>query len=338
MKTNNRISRILKATFSSLILGALLLGCGGEKKMEPVAVGQMEEYRDPAIGFKVKHPTGWIVNAEVGRARFYNATDVDKKFLDPLGAYPTGVEISVSAKKSMDPAGDISRMKDEFKQSVTPKPEEPATVVGKPAIKIPFAANYGKGNIIHGYHLFFDADSIVYEIGCAGFGNTFEAYAAVFDAALGSFEPAKPAEKGRDATLPSESFAEYDAKMFTFEYPDNFNFTNPAKGKNEIVVGLRGVRQDCNILFDVFGAQGLTLAKVVDQNKGRYKGATQGKATIGGEPAVTLTLSAAKDVDRMVYFAVRNDKVIRITMDWYKPHKEAYAAAYGKVISSIKFK
>jgi hypothetical protein len=145
-------------------------------------------------------------------------------------------------------------------------------------------------------------------------------------------------EKGRDQTLPSETFSEYDAKMFTFLYPENFNFTNPPKGKNEMVVGLRGQRQDCNILFDVFGAQGLTLEKVFAQNKGRYKGAVEGKATIGGQPALTLTLSAAKDVERRVYFSMKNDKVVRITMDWFKPQRTEYLAAYEKVIASIKFK
>jgi len=218
------------------------------------------------------------------------------------------------------------------------KPEQPVTVAGKEASKVPFAANYGGKNIVYGHHIMLAADSIVYDLGFSGFGGHYEAYAAVFDAVLGSFEPAKPAVKGRDETLPSETMTEYDAKMFMFQYPENFNFTNPPKGKNDIVIGLRGIRQDCNILFDVFGAKGLTLEKVVEQNKGKYRGAAQGKATVGGEPAVTLTLSAAKDVDRMVYFVVKNDKVIRITLDWYKPHKEAYAAAYGKVISSIKFK
>ena len=31
-------------------------GCGGKKEVAPVAVGEMEEYRDPAIGFHIKFP------------------------------------------------------------------------------------------------------------------------------------------------------------------------------------------------------------------------------------------------------------------------------------------
>ncbi len=130
----------------------------------------------------------------------------------------------------------------------------------------------------------------------------------------------------------------YDAKLFTFEYPDNFNFVAAPKGSNDLVLALRGVRQDCSIRFDVFGAKGQTLDKVVEQNKGKFAGAVQGKATVGGQPATTLTYSATKDVERRFYFVVKDDKVFRTTMDWYKPQRTEYLAAYDKVIGSVKFK
>ncbi len=333
MKTT--LSIITGMLFTLLLLG----GCGAEKKMEPVAVGEMEFYKDPGLGFQIQHPKGWRVNAQVGRAAFYNAPDVDKKFLDPLGVGAIGVEISVNVTKMPDPAEAVKKFRDDrVAEGYVLQPDQTVTVSGQTATKIPYAAAYDKKTVINGHHVFITGDSVLYDLSFAGFGDYYNAYNAVFEASLNSFQLPKPVEKGRDETLPSEAFADYDAKMFTFQYPDNFNFTNPAKGKDEIVVGLRGVRQDCNILINVFGAQGLTLDKVVDQNKGRYKAAAQGKATIGGEPAVTLTMSASKDVDRRVYFAVRNDKVVRITMDWFKPQRTEYLAAYDKVISSIKFK
>ena len=333
----------MKTTLSILagILSTLLLlsGCGAEKKREPVAVGEMETYKDPAFGFQIQHPKGWIINAEAGRAAFFSGEGVDKKFLDPLGVGAIGAEIAISVTKTGDPAEAIKKFReDRVAEGFVLQPDQSLTVAGKSATKIPYSAAYDKKTVVNGHHVFIPGDSVLYDLTFAGFGDYYNAYTAVFDASLNSFQLPKPVEKGRDETLPSESFADQDAKMFTFQYPDNFNFTNPPKGKNEIVVGLRGVRQDCNILFDVFAAQKLTLEKVVEQNKGRYKGATQGKAAIGGEPAVTLTMSATKDVDRRVYFTIKNDKVVRITMDWYKPQRTEYLAAYDKVISSIKFK
>jgi hypothetical protein len=332
-------SRMRIVSGIATVLIVLVIGCSKEKKMEPVAVGEMEEYRDPGIGFRIKHPKGWIPNTQVGRAQFYNAQEVSQKFLDPTGAYPTGVEIAIEVMRGVNPQEKMKAYNDELTSSgVVVSPAQQVKAGDVEATKFPYIANYGGKNIINGYRVMVASDSTLYILSFSGFGDYYNAYQATFDASLASFQMPKPVEKGRDETLPSETMTDYDAKMFAFQYPDNFNFTNPPRGKDDIVVGLRGVRLDCNILFNVFGAQGLTLEKVVDQNKGRYKSATEGKATIGGQPAVTLTLSPTKEVERRVYFAVKNDRVVRVTMDWYKPQRAEYSAAYDKVISSIKFK
>ena len=105
------------------------------------------------------------------------------------------------------------------------------------------------------------------------------------------------------------------------------------------MVDLHGGRLDCTIRFDVFGAKGLTLDKVFDQNKALVKQQiTTGKATIGDQPASFLTYSATRDVERRFYFVVRNDKVYRITFDWFKPQSVDYLKAYDLVLRSIKFK
>ena len=338
MNTMMNIVSLRAGTVGIVLLGLLLSGCGGEKRMAPVAVGEMEEYRDPGFNYHIQHPKGWITNAQVGRARFYNALDVDKKFLDPTGPYPSGVEISIDVKKSGDPAAAIKQLKDDLAQGGQLGQEQPVKVGGLQGTKVPYKSNYGAKNLATGHHVLIAVDSLVYNIGFAGFGDHYNAYAAIFDACLNSFQPPKPAVKGRDATLPSETLSDYDAKLFTFQYPDNFNFTNPPKGNNELVLELRGVRQDCSIRFDVFGAKGLTVDKVFEQNKGKYKATSTGKATIGGQPALSLTYSPTKEVERRFFFVVKNDKVFRITVDWFKPQRDDYLTSYEKVISSINFK
>ncbi|MER3525143.1 MAG: hypothetical protein C4326_14130 [Ignavibacteria bacterium] len=322
-----------------LCAAAILIGCG-EKKLEPVPLGEMQEYRDPGLGWAISYPKEWpAVNAEVGRARFYNAPGVDLKFRVPNEPGTIGVEIAVDAIKTGDPAAVIAKNIAEMKTAgFQVQPEEKITVAGIEGTKVKYGANYGKNSIIYGHHIYLAKDSMLYDLGFAGFGQFYEAYAQVFDASLKSFQPAKPKEPGRDETLPSETFDTFPGRMFTFQYPDNFSPTNPPKGSFEEVVELRGRRLDCSIRFDVFDAKGLTLEKVFDQNKGKFRGATQGSATVGGQPAKMLTLAATKDVMRKVYFVVHNGKVIRITLDWFKPQSEAYAAAYDKVIASVKFK
>jgi hypothetical protein len=323
---------------ATLVVAVILGGCGQEKKIEPVAVGEMERYHDPGIGFSIEHPAGWVTNAQVGRVRMYNAQDVDKKFIDPTGVGPLGVEISVDLIKTPDPAARIQEIKTGLvSANYEVGQESQVTVASVPATKLPFTANYGGSNIIHGHHVFIPVDSAMYDLTFSGFGGNYEAYAAIFDASLKSFMLPKPKEPGRDETLPSETFSRYVTDYFSFDYPDNFNFSSPARGKNDLVVELRGVRQDCSIRFDVFGAEGLDVDKVFDQNKGTYKNAATKKLTVGGEPAWSLTYSPTATVERSFYFVVRNNKVIRGTFDWYKPQREEYQKAYGQVIASVRF-
>ena len=74
------------------------------------------------------------------------------------------------------------------------------TVGGLPGKKIVYIDNYGGGNIIYGHHVLVAADSTVYDLGFAGFGDHYDAYAAVYDASLNksaprSTLPALPYEK-----------------------------------------------------------------------------------------------------------------------------------------------
>jgi hypothetical protein len=337
-------SRSLFRTWSGaivvLFVVVLLAGCSGKKTVEPVPVGEMLDYRDAAIGFHLAYPKGWIQDAEVGtRARFFNAPEVDKKFLDPTGPYPDGVTINVELTRTTSPdsvwKAQIGEMN---KMGFVIAPEEPATLAGKKAVKVSYSGAYTNKVKEAGYHIFFNADTLLYDIRFAGFGSYFEAYKAVFDASLTSFELPKPVEKGRDQTLPSDATSEYATPLFSFQYPDNYNFETIPKGNNELAISLRGANKSCSIQFTVFPAKGLTLEKVFDQNKGKFVAASAGKATVGNQPAMTLTYPATKDVERRFYFVVKNDKVVRITLDWFKPQRTEYLAAYDKVINSVRFK
>lgn len=337
MKTTTALSGAL--AFAALLLGLSFPGCGGEKKTPPVPVGAMQEYRDPGYGFRLKFPQGWFSNSEVGRARFYNAPDVERKFLDPTGDGPNGVLMGITITVTATPDSERHRLLGEMsKIGIVVGKEEPVTIDGKNGVRVPYTARYSTNVEETGQHLYFAVDTLLYDFQTSGFSDLFAAYKDVFDASVNSFQFPKPVAKGRDATLPSETFGQGQAKTFTYEYPENFNFESIPKRDNEEAISLRGENRSCSIQFIVFGAKGLTLEKVFNQNKGSYRGAIAGKATIGGQPAMTLTYPATKDVERRFYFVVRNDKVYRITMDWYKPQRADYLAAYDKVINSIKFR
>ena len=333
-------ARIIGVSAAVLLFALLIFGCGGQRTITPVAVGEMQDYRDPLYGFHLQFPKAWKSQSEAGKARFYSSEEAVQRFVDPTGAYPDGVMVAVDVIKTPTPDQQKTGILDEMKNPGRPlSPESPVTIGGKTGTTVSYTANWSKKVREEGKHIFVAVDSMLYDIVFSGFGDQYAAHQAVIDAIVKSFEFPKPVEKGRDQTLPSDSFTEYDAKLFTFQYPENFNFDDKVvKGNNELALGLRGVRLDCSIQFIVFGAKGLTVEKVIDQNKAKYPGASTGKATISGQPAVTLTYSPTKEVERRVYFVVKGDKVYRINMDWFKPQREQYLAAYDRVIQSIKMK
>jgi hypothetical protein len=339
MKTQVKVVLLATVTLSVLLTALALTGCSSEKKVTPLPVGPMDEYRDPGYGFTVKFPKGWIPDTQVGRARFYSVQGADNKFRDPTGEYADGAMISVDLIKAENPAEEQKKRTDEMaKIGFQIGKADPVTIGGKQATKLPYKAKYSSTSLETGEHYYVVVDTLLYDIQLAGFSTLFDVNRAIFDAVVTSFQFAKPVEKGRDQTLPSEAMSDYSSAFFTCQYPDNYNFETVNKGNNDLAVSLRGANKYCAIQFTVFGAKGLTLEKVFEQNKGKFGGATAGKTTIGGQPAMTLTYSATKDVDRRFYFAVKNDKVIRITMDWYKPQRTEYLAAYDKVLNSMKFK
>lgn len=339
MMTQMRTVLLCAASLCVLLIGASLSGCSSEKKVAPVPVGAMDEYRDPGYGFTIKYPKGWIPDTQVGRARFYSVQGADNKFRDPTGEYADGAMISVEIMKSASPAEEQKKLTDEMaKIGMQLGKADPVTVGGKPGTKVPYKAKYSASALETGEHYYVVVDTVLYDIEFAGFATLFEAHQAVFAAVLASFQFPKPLEKGRDQTLPSDAMSDYSSQFFTCQYPENYNFETLAKGNNDLAISLRGANKYCAIQFTVFGAKGLTLEKVFDQNKGKFAGAVPGKATVGGQPALTLTYSATRDVERRFYFMVKGDKVIRITTDWFKPQRAEYLAAYDKVLNSFKLK
>jgi|WetSurMetagenome_2_1015567.scaffolds.fasta_scaffold96859_2 hypothetical protein len=330
---------VLPAAIALALVG--LSGCSKEvKELPKVKVGETETYRDPAYGFSLAFPKGWPAATQVGRAAFYSAADVDQKFIEPTGQHPDGALFQVDVVKTVATEMELAHTTmDEMKKSgFQLLPEQPFTIGGKNGTRFTYSGLWAKNVKEAGEHIYVTVDSVVYDFKIAGFGGLYEAHSDVFAAMIASFQFPKPVEKGRDETLPSDAMSEYNGKLFSVQYPDNYDVEQAPKGNNDEVYALRGRRRDCSIRIDVFGAKNLTVEKVVEQNKSKYPGASEGKATVAGTPSVTLTSTPAKDISRRVYFTVKNDKVFRITMDSYKPQGDVYGPAYDKVIASFKIK
>jgi hypothetical protein len=101
---------------------------------------------------------------------------------------------------------------------------------------------------------------------------------------------------------------------------------------------MRADRLDCSINIDVFDAKKLSVEKVWEQNKGRYNAKSTGQAKIDDQNAFYADYSPRKDINSRVYFAVKNDKVIRVTINYFAPQKDVYFPTFENMVKSIKLK
>lgn len=310
--------------------------------MEPVKVGVLKEYKDQLFGFKIKYPAEWKQLGQAGSARFYQSNAVADKFLEPGKPGELGTEVMILVAKKSDTSLDslLGVLRSDIKnQNGKVFGETPVLMKGKQGVKIDYSIPITAKMNLDGNKIVFEADTVIYALSFSGFGEMYSAHKAVFDTMCSTFELPTPVVKAADGWVASTTLETYDAKLFTIQYPDNMEFTNPAKGKNELSVGLRADRLDCSIQFDVFAAQNLTVEKVFEQNKSRYtKVKSTAEAQFNGQKALYLNYSLMKDIESRAYFLVSNDKVIRITLNWFNPKKDNYLPAFEQIANSIKLK
>ena len=327
-------------SFTIFFVSIILISCS-KPKPEKVVVGEMSEYHDPAYGFTIKYPKDWKSMGESGKALFSPSEAVHNNFLDPVNGKRIGAEVSVVAKiaeegKTIETL--LNDSKTEIQQSGTISKEEAITIGGKDGKKISYQIPITTKLAIIGYTLYIPDDTLLFEIDFRAFGDYFDAHSDVFSTMEKSFIPPVIQKKTDNRFHPSEQFEKYDTPYFSMEYPSNFNFTSPPKGKNDFVVQLGGERLDCTIRFDVFGANKWTIDKVWEQNEGKYKAKKKGDVMIDGNKAYWVDYPGAANIDSRAYFMVKNDKVIRITWNIYSPEKDLYSTVFEKTVNSLKLK
>lgn len=324
----------------TLCIVALLLLTGCEKKLEPVAVGDMSDYKDPGYGFHIKYPKEWKQLGQTGKAVFVRSQEVANKFIDPRSG-EEGAQVIVEVIKLDGKSADelIQSAKDEMKDIAQFGADAQLSVAGKPATKVPYTIPVTSKVNITGYDLYVRGDTALYKLEFAGYGDHFTAHAAVFEAMLASFTMPIIMTRQSDVWMPSPNLETFTSNFFTMQYPENLTFVETKKGDKDFVVEMRADRRDCSIHIDVFGAKGLTIDKVWEQNKGRYKGVrTNGETTIDGLKAYWVDYTPVANITSRAYFVVKNDKVIRSTINYFALQKDIYFPAFEKCVTSLKLK
>ncbi len=330
-----------KIFLSSIILFIILMTFSCGKKIEPPKIEKYKVYRDALYGFSINYPEIWMQLGQPGNAQFYQSQSVKDKFISPGQPGELGNEVLVQVKnlegKSFDDM--VNEIREEIRMSGRIDNENQVAILDKPALKLNFTIPITTKMNLMGYKILFQVDTLFYALSFSGFGDWYNAYTAVFDTMLNSFRLPEPQLKKAEGWTASPTISTYETPYFVIKYPDNLNFISVDKGKFDFATSLQADRVDCSIRFDVFGAQGLGVDKVFEQNKAKYKKTSgQGEITVSGEKALFINYSVMKDIESRAYFIVKNDNVIRITLNWYNPHKDNYLPAFESIVKTMVLK
>ncbi len=325
-----------------MIIILAFVGCNKKKETPPVPVGEMTEYKDPGFGFVIQYPKEWKQLGASGKAIFVKSQEVSNKFMDPQTGEEGGqVTVEVLKLDGKTPDDVIATSKGELKQAwstVEIQPDQTVTVANKQAVKVAYTIPVTSKTNISGYNIYVPGDTAVYRLDFVGYGDQFTAHTAVFEAMLKTFALPVIMVKS-DKWAPSPNLQTYKSDFFTMQYPENMEFQSGVKkGDKDLVMELWAGRYDCSIHFDVFGAKKLTVDKVWEQNKGKFKAKQTGETNIDGNKSHWVEYTNSIKGTSRTYFVVKNDKVIRVTTSWFPPERDIYYPVFEKALASVKIK
>ncbi len=325
-----------------LAVFALLQGC---KPKASATVSEWDQFQDPYFKVTFSYPKGWVVVKDTRKVSVFSSAETMDKFFDFDERKKDGVKIEIAAEKSdsmQDYVKYIQSYKDDRAAAgFTVKEIEQAKIDGQPAAMFTYSGNYNEATKVTAIRIATLKDSTIYSVEFAGLNAAFDQYRFVLDSVLATLVLPRPViiPKGVDPSLPLEQTEKFSNAILELQYPANFSPSEmPKKGEVEFSMRLMGYRQDCTMDIDVRPAKKLTVEKVADQNVKIYKPTSRGTATLSGEKAIYFDYSVVKGVNSRVYFAVKNDKIYRVTMNYYTPMKSSFLPAFEKVVASIRVK
>ena len=175
----------MKSRFiTGLLIVLLAIAFSACQKNTPVAVPQLQEFRDGSNLFVIQVPVGWPQSTQPGKLWIYNTNEAATKFFDPTSEGKPGVKIYAYADSAY--TNDLDAVVQHFKDSLRDEQAQidadvQTTLAGNPAVKIPYALKIDSKNTVYSYRVITVADSMAYGYEAAGFNDEFKLYANVFD-------------------------------------------------------------------------------------------------------------------------------------------------------------
>lgn len=360
------MKKLLLMMLLSFSLGIMLNSCG-EDDLPPGEVKDFDVYTDKTTQFQVKVPKGWIVVGKPGKLVVYSSEKARSTGLFD----PNNIEID-----EKDPAAKFEvltiAMTDSlnFDHFFKMKLFTEKTYSAKKQVNIGGVKGWVQEySFPRGYESRWDGE-IYYAVSPDTLGGmltivTFDAlggqyktyYKPYFDQIIKDMKIAvRPPEeiKSKDSLVapdpPSKTLKTIAGTGFAIDIPDNFKGSPGQKGKNVLnqynYMGDR--RRDCNILVEELDPKGKTdLKKLVDDIHKRIPAASpvQPMTLGGGTKGFVFAYTVRKDSKSQAYFAMKDGKLFRITINWYtglnpidnKPEEPNYKEVFIRSAKSFRF-
>ncbi len=328
------------------VCAVLFAGCNQKAPVTPV--DSLELKKDEVTKFEIKVPVNWKIQLVPGELILATSKPrITRRFLD-FSAGDGGAKIEMRAimtDSTLTLDSLIQNSKLEFEDDLDRYELKDSKLGGKPAKRLSVAFDQEDGEY-KSVQYFAIYDSVITIVTFAAFGSTYEDYQETFNEVLASVKVAEmpdPVQKMDSLSPtgpepPSDTLRAYNAADFAIRIPNNFKGSKvPTTGISAI--NFEGSRRDCNIRIDIFDATKQNdLDQIIEQNKANYGGKAAVSTKLGGRTAKYFSYAPQRGISSRAYFVVKGNKMMRVTVNWYKPQQEVYLPIFEKSIRSVTFK
>lgn len=324
----------------------ILSGCGN-KHGKPVEIEDLKEYKDEAVGFSLKYPSNWVVTKLTGvRFAAFSSNNAKLRFAryDTEGFPGAKIDLNVVKIDSVVTLDSIIKVNKTFQPDLYKFDE--VMIDGVKASRFRYSFELEDGEFVGELYVATKDGKLATVLFFEAFANTWDMYKDKFNEIVSSLklavEPAAPTAVTINVEEPpaSANLVPKSGPGYVIMVPDNFNLTkgiarNVISSQNYI--GKR--RADCNIQVDVIDAsQSKNLKKIVEENRPTYKNSGEPRSiNLGGVEAYVFPYQPTGQVKGRVYFALKGDRLYRITMNWFVGEEKDYLHVFEKSVNSIKF-
>ncbi len=329
-----------------VLLIMALISC--ENKPKIVEMGDFKEYIDNTLNMGMKYPGNWNVIKEEGKSFYANSMKNGEERLITFasnGAPIAGFSMMAIKLDSNTTMEKVEQSLREFKASAYDA-DEILNIDGVKVKKMTYGFQLNDG-FCKGFTIVGQKDSTMATvIKFKTFVDSYKEYEPKLKEIIASITLAQTPPERSDTLFisssefpfPSDTLTGKSGQGFTINIPKNFKASKSSAAGAEFSQKYDGERRgDSYVQVDVIDASKQSnLKKIVEQTTKAIPNKKESNLKISGLDAVLIEYSASAQIQRRLYYIVKNKKLYRVTVDWFKGEQKEYLPVFEKVVNSIK--